>query len=468
MIKRINIYSLRYRMVIALVISVAIAGVVYFVFSTGSTYLINRYYLSSEAYEQRTDQYAKRFQSYVEKNGLSTTDQEALQAWVLQNPYAYMTIYGPQGIIWESGWWDDKGSNYTAIQAESESGTEITVEESQIDMQIASSGSMDAVVDYSDWAYETKFKDGIFWISVTDFSDEPIFDLVSKLVIGFSVFLIFPIVLIYSGKISKRVIRLTKEVKIISSGQLDGVITIKGRDEIALLADGVDTMRRSVIEQLEKEQIAWRANSDLITSMSHDIRTPLTVLLGYTGILKNKQYASKEELDSYVEVIDKKAIQLKELSDKLFRYFLVFGDTGPISLEAVSAQEVLSQAIGEHAVLLMDNGFKIEHIPLGEDCIIQVESSLFKRLFDNIFSNIEKYADQNIPCHIDSAVAENKLKVRISNGIRKEGPKAESTKIGLKTCSRAMEQMGGSFKTHSDSEEFVVELIFPAVELTEE
>lgn len=458
--KKINIYSLRYRMVIVLGLSLAIAGSVYFLATTVANRLIENNYSSDEAYSARTTEYAQRFNEYVKARGIFSQDNESLKKWVRDNPYSYMTIYDEYGMIWESGWWDDTvdtklvaDSTYTEGDAETSEGT--------VNLEVHQAAEVPDY--YYDYYYPIEFTDGVKWLAVTDFSDSLLYDISGKAVTAFSVFLVFPIVLYYSSKISKRVIKLTGEVHTISSGDLNGRITIHGKDEIAILADGVDTMRRSVIDQLEKEQIAWRANSDLITSMSHDIRTPLTVLLGYTGLIKNKQYSSQEEFDSYVDVIEKKSLQLKELSDKLFQYFLVFGSAAPVELEAVNAKDIFPQILVEHTVLMADSGFQFEGNQMEEPCTVRIELNYLKRLFDNVFSNVEKYGDKSVPCGIWVEQLEGRLILSVTNGIRHDTQMVESTRIGLKTCEKITEQMNGRFSTQTQENLFTVRIEFPIV-----
>lgn len=441
-------------MLIVLGFSVLAAVLLFFFSTTLSNYIINTYYLSDEAYVKRTDDHAARFAEYVKNNHISIENPEALYLWIRQNPYAYITLYDESGMIWESGWWDDRFDSVSSEET-------VSVDLQESSGQSFSVESSAALPDFYSGFYPVEFESGTYWLSVTDFSEEFIFDITSKSIYAFCILFIFPVVLIYSSKISNRIICLTNEVKVISLGDLNGKITKRGKDEIGILANGVDKMRMSVIEQLEKEMLAIRANNDLITSMSHDIRTPLTVLLGYTGLIKNRQYSSTEEFDAYVDVIDKKANQLKELSDKLFRYFLVFGETTPGELEAVNASELLLQVIGEHTILMSDKGFSFSSPEIDRSCIISVESTGIKRLFGNIFSNIEKYADKSFTCQIETNILPNALKLSITNKINSGETKAESTHIGLKTCKKLMERMGGDFYTETDEELFTAHSVFP-------
>ena len=105
-------------------------------------------------------------------------------------------------------------------------------------------------------------------------------------------------------------------------------------------------MRLSIIQKHQREKEAWDANSQLVTSMSHDIRTPLTSMIGYLDIIKSEKYQSAEELERYISSCREKAFQLKELSDKLFQYFLVFNSgENEKHLEVFDANVLLTQIL---------------------------------------------------------------------------------------------------------------------------
>ncbi|MFR7742636.1 MAG: histidine kinase dimerization/phospho-acceptor domain-containing protein [Acutalibacteraceae bacterium] len=100
----------------------------------------------------------------------------------------------------------------------------------------------------------------------------------------------------------------------IGEGNLYLQLEPKGSDELAQLTASVEQMRLSLLRKTSEEQRALQQNSDLITAMSHDIRNPLTALLGYLDLAKTGQYRTQEELQSYPDAAYGKAEQLKRLT----------------------------------------------------------------------------------------------------------------------------------------------------------
>lgn len=95
--------------------------------------------------------------------------------------------------------------------------------------------------------------------------------------------------LIYNRKITKKIVAVAHEVQSIGEGNLYLQLTPEGNDELTLTAS-VEQMRLSLLRKTSEEQRALQQNSDLITAMSHDIRNPLTALLGYLDLAKSGQY----------------------------------------------------------------------------------------------------------------------------------------------------------------------------------
>ena len=139
-----------------------------------------------------------------------------------------------------------------------------------------------------------------------------------------------------------------------------------------------------------------------------------------------------------------------------------------MELEVTDAHVLLEQLIGEHVAWLTERGWQVDVHPLGGSALIEVDTVCMKRLFDNLFSNIEKYADSARPVVIRQWVAEEKLYVTLSNQISQSSGQVESTNIGLKTCERILQLMGGTFRTCRMEETFRAEAVLPLYREAEE
>jgi signal transduction histidine kinase len=206
-------------------------------------------------------------------------------------------------------------------------------------------------------------------------------------------------------------------------------------------------MRISMLASLEKEKEALNANAELITSMSHDIRTPLTVLLGYLDIMKTLN--SDEKIKDYIQASEATALKLKELSDDMFRYFLVFGGSDiEVNIEAYDAKTLFEQMFSEHILLLSEKGYVV-NVQIGsavkDGLQVLTDAPKVMRVIDNLFSNIYKYADKEKRITVAVGVARGKLNVAIKNYVLEDQSKAESNGVGLKTCKKICESLGMTF-----------------------
>mgnify|MGYP003290097545 FL=1 len=227
-------------------------------------------------------------------------------------------------------------------------------------------------------------------------------------------------------------------------------------------------MRSTLVDKINSENKAWKTNQELITSISHDIRNPLTSLVGYSDILHNKQYSSQAECESYLERCRDKIYRLKELTDELFKYALVYGKQEvEVNKTEEDASILLGQLIGEPLTELKSENCNTSLTVLINDITVSVDVLVLKRVFDNLFSNIRKYADLEKP--VVATVTKNgeKLNVKLINYIRNVDNPIESSKIGLRTCERLCKSLDIEFSYSEKKDKFTVELFIPIVKIVE-
>ena len=196
--------------------------------------------------------------------------------------------------------------------------------------------------------------------------------------------------------------------------------------------------------------------------MSHDIRNPLTALLGYLDLAKNGQYRSQEELQQYLDASYSKAEQLKTLTDELFRYSLVFGGRElKLDLQEYDGIILTEQLLGEPVILLQQHGFTVQAARSEKPCRVRLDVQYFKRVLDNLFDNVCKYTDPAFPVTVKVAEEDGWLRIRIGNVCKKELGAVESNHIGLRTCEAILQLLGGQFFTHRVGDDFSAEFVLP-------
>lgn len=255
------------------------------------------------------------------------------------------------------------------------------------------------------------------------------------------------------------ILQVEEGMSLLEAGDYSHVIACRGNDEITSLARQMNSLCQTLKENIEKEEQAKRANQELVTAMSHDLRTPLTSLLGYLDILQMKIYTSEAERDSYIDKSRSKAEQIKELSDRLFNHFLLYAQDEDYTLQPVSSDTVnqlleaqCEDLLGERLIL---------HLQMDEKpYVIEGETSLLKRVMDNLFSNIRKYAADG-DVWVRLSVEPLHVVIEMKNWICPDTPAVESSRIGLKSVAKMMQAMKGEMYTTVHEGMFIVRLIFP-------
>lgn len=402
--------------------------------------MVERFYFSDTAVQRRLAVEIDSFREYVAEHQVASTDVTAVEAWNRDHPHTQLTIKGLETTI--------RSNSYGAELMGTESG--ILVQYGQV----ASTGM----------EFPVNFKDGGYSVVVYESSETMLYELVkvTAIIVGAMIFLLT--VLIYDRQVTYAIQTLSRQVRQVSQGELDRKIDSPRRDEIGQLALDVDHMRLSIIEKLQREEAAWQANSNLITAISHDVRTPLTALMGYLELLDDEEIPW-EERQEYLEICKNHAHRLKGLTDELFGFFLVFGKPAPdLRLEEFEVNMLLEQILLEKEMELSQLGFEIatEHGELAGK--LRVDLGHLRRVFDNLFSNVRKYADPGKPVSISQSMEEGKLRVRIDNAVRTDQTRVESNKIGLQTCQKLIVTMGGEFRKKQNAREFSVVILLPLFE----
>ena len=277
------------------------------------------------------------------------------------------------------------------------------------------------------------------------------------------VIVLFPVFFLFgSRKIIRYIVQLSEEIQAMEGGDLDHPITIRGADELTTLARCLDSMRITLRTQQQEEAEASAKVKSLITEMSHDLRTPLTTLLLYTEILRSHKYDGKAQENDYLNKIDTKARQIKQLSDNLFEYALVTRDTVVTLDPPARFSAILEEPLTDLIDHLQQRGF-LCRLELGsDDPLLTVRSQYVRRILDNVTSNILKYADPQQEICIRFVREADKAGLTFRNGTLPVPPSAESTKVGLTSMETMMDKMHGVFRVEQGSGWFRVTLLFKA------
>jgi len=166
-------------------------------------------------------------------------------------------------------------------------------------------------------------------------------------IIGIFVIFILLMCLIFvkrMNKITDYIEEISQSLNIIADGNMDVNISIRTKDELGSLASNVNKMALSIKELMRKERQWEKQKSNLITNLSHDLRTPLTSILGFIGLIKKGNYKNNDELQHYCEVSLSKAEELKNSVDQLFEFTKISNGDVILNNSNISLTQLISQA----------------------------------------------------------------------------------------------------------------------------
>ena len=194
--------------------------------------------------------------------------------------------------------------------------------------------------------------------------------------------------------------KICNDIKIISEGNLDYKIGIQGHDELAILAKEINNMSLKLKNKIEEERASERLKNELITNVSHDLRTPLTALIGYIQLAADDKM-SFEDKDKYAKISLEKSKKLKILIDDLFEYSKL--ESGGIKLEKVKVNiiEIIEQGIGELSIKAKERYVGFNKNFKNSKVELLVDPNKIARVFENIIGNAVKYSVEGSDVNIN-------------------------------------------------------------------
>ena len=411
---------------------------------------------SGTKYEDKTEEVLKDLDQFIVKHKVTEQNIELLVAWVQRQRDVYVTFYRNIDPILgpymapdspETDSWEDDDTLYTDGEGENPDEVDST--------ELYPASNYHDVMLYDGTVIKVDLEvyldvDNLYWADIAEYGS------------GAIVFILLLFALIHR-KI-RYVNQLEQDLKVLGGGNLEYPITIKGRDELTRLAIGIESLKNGILEEQQMKAEAEKANMELVTAMSHDLRTPLTSLIGYLELLNMHRYEDEEQLKKYLEYCRKKAFQMKKVSDRLFEYFLVYGrEEKGLQLQKISSVELAEDLCNGQFFDWQDHGGTIECQIEELKGIVQVDSEYMQRVMDNLISNLKKYGDPAYPLRIEASEQPDMLHIQVTNHIRDRKDHPESTQIGLKSCRKIMENHGGNFTWKQEKNEFMITITLPLV-----
>ncbi|MCC8015114.1 MAG: HAMP domain-containing histidine kinase [Eubacterium sp.] len=406
--------------------------------------VIGNRYTGQDYVLESTLQEVEQLQKYIFENELTTEDIDEIDQWVFNRRNVFLIIYDNGKVIYDSTYGLDRPK-----EADEENDVMLPTRYHP--------------------KYSLEFLDKTVSCDFLTFLNMRARFIYGTFQFAICCLLVLAIVIFNFYKITSYYKTLEEDARKIEGGDLNHKITIKGHSRLSALADAMERMRVSIIERHEKERELIESSHNLVRSMSHDLRTPLTILIGYLEILSGKKYKDEETRDIYIDKCKDKAYQIKYLSDRLFEYFLAFSTEEDTLHPLIYEKNVFSQLIEDYVFTLNEKEFDLNYSPdQGNNYFISMDIQLMRRVMDNVFSNITKYGDKEKPVDISVFNNGEELVFSFSNYRRKNLAEVESTNIGLSVSEKIISMHKGSLEIKKGSETFKVTVKLPIAETRSE
>lgn len=208
--------------------------------------------------------------------------------------------------------------------------------------------------------------------------------------IGVSVFLI-TFILLVNIKVSY-IKYLTKEVQVIKNEGFGKTVQVKGGDELSELCKSINNMSVELGKKIENEKNMENNKNELITNISHDLKTPLTSIIGYLELLNRDGITDKHKKE-YLSIAYRKSLRLKELVNELFEYTKLSGSDIKLSKDKVNISILLNQAVGESIINFSEKNIEVLLDNPYSKIFCVADPAQMLRVFENLIKNAEKYSD---------------------------------------------------------------------------
>ena len=239
-------------------------------------------------------------------------------------------------------------------------------------------------------------------------------------------FIIFFLILVRKKIVYLKLI--SDNVNDIANGKLGLTIGIKGKDELTQLAQNINYMSKELEHTFEQERLLERTKNELITNVSHDLRTPLTSIIGYIDLLKRGQYNSNAQLQEYLETTYSKSQRLKYLIDELFEYTRLSGIDAKLNLNEVDLSGLLEQIVGEYIPIFEKESLIVQKSITQEIIPIFIDAEKMVRVYENLFMNAIKYSMKPSQLFICLELMDNKAILKVSNKVERS-PVSDPNKL---------------------------------------
>lgn len=250
----------------------------------------------------------------------------------------------------------------------------------------------------------------INWLNTNDFI---LVNIVFLIILGSIALFLITFIFLVNRKVSY-IKFITKEVKIIKNEGFGKTIKIKGGDELAELCKSINDMSVELGNKIKYEKEIEKNKNELIANISHDLKTPLTSIVGYLELL-NTPKINEEYKQEYAQIAYRKSLVLSELVNELFEYTKLTSNDFKLKKDKVNISMLLNQVVGENIINFIEKDIEVVLDNPYNKVYCNIDAIQILRVFENLLKNVEKYADLNSKFLVSLKVKDKSVIISFTN-----------------------------------------------------
>ena len=293
------------------------------------------------------------------------------------------------------------------------------------------------------------------------------------------VIIILFLTIMYALKKTLDIIVVNDALRKVNEGNLQEDIKLDGSKAIKELAGNINLIKAGYKQILENGVHNEKLKTELISNVSHDLKTPLTSIINYVNILKNSDI-TEEERAEYLLILERKSLKLKVLIEDLFEMSKINSGKIKIHRELIDILSLIHQGIGEYSTLYEEEDISFKVATEEDSIYMELDGKLMSRALENVIINALKYSLKGTRVYINIKLENDYVKIGVKNvsnyemdfneeeiferfarGDKSRNSKVEGSGLGLAITKSIVELHGGEVKIKKEGDMFKIYFILP-------
>lgn len=210
--------------------------------------------------------------------------------------------------------------------------------------------------------------------------------------------------------------KMIEEVQHISEGHFDQNVTIEDEQRIGELGNHINNIILQAEKAIEDQKKSAQIKNDLVTNVAHDLRSPLTSIVGYLDLINGDQYKDEVELRHYIQIVHNKVESLHHLINDLFEYTFVQNREALLNEVPINIEEMLNQLIVQYQYEVQNAGMEMRpFLSASENPVVMGDGNKLARVFENLLQNALRYGKDGKYIDIKLIESDEVIEIEITN-----------------------------------------------------